>query len=156
MLPSAAVAFHNNEQRCATSFCLIMVLCVCIGVGMRKIPYYTGRRKPREGFLLVIFGWIFTIFIGAMPYFISNHGYSFIDCIFESTSGWTTTGSGVIHAPLPRSLLLWKAITGWLGGMVVIIFTTSLLPYLGIGAQKLAITEIPGPDLELRDRKSVV
>ena len=88
------------------------------------------------------------IFIGAMPYFMSNHGYSFVDCIFESASGWTTTGSTVIKTPLTQSLLLWKTVTGWLGGMIVIIFTTALLPYLGIGAQKLAITEIPGPDLE--------
>ena len=148
MIPSAGVAFYNNEQRCATAFCIMAIFCACVGFGMRKIKYASKRYRPGEGFLIVIFCWLFMIFIGAMPYFMSNHGYSFVDCIFESASGWTTTGSTVIKTPLTQSLLLWKTVTGWLGGMIVIIFTTALLPYLGIGAQKLAITEIPGPDLE--------
>ena len=148
MIPSAGVAFYNNEQRCATAFCIMAIFCACVGFGMRKIKYAAKRYRPGEGFLIVIFCWLFMIFIGAMPYFMSNHGYSFVDCIFESASGWTTTGSTVIKTPLTQSLLLWKTVTGWLGGMIVIIFTTALLPYLGIGAQKLAITEIPGPDLE--------
>lgn len=148
MLPPSVMAFHQAEQKCATSFCLTAIVCLCVGIGMRKTKYISKKYKPKEGFILILFCWCFVIVLGAIPYLMANHGYSLIDSIFESASGWTTTGSSAIEGNLPHSLLLWKTITGWLGGLIVIIFSTAILPYLGIGAQKLAIVEIPGPDLE--------
>ncbi len=148
MLPPAVMAFYYNEQKCATSFCLMAIICLCAGMGMRKIKYVSRKYKPDEGFTLILFCWVFIIMLGAMPYLTANHGYSLIDSVFESAAGWTTTGSSALKEALPHSLLLWKTITGWLGGLIVIIFSAAILPYLGIGAQKLAIIEIPGPDLE--------
>lgn len=148
MLPPSIMAFYQNEQKCATSFCFMAIICLCSGIGMRKTKYISRKYKPNEGFILILFCWCFVILLGAMPYLMANHGYSLVDSIFESASGWTTTGSSAIKGNLPHSLLLWKTITGWLGGLIVIIFSTAILPYLGIGAQKLAIVEIPGPDLE--------
>jgi len=101
----------------------------------------------KEGFAIVAFSWIGLALLGSLPYFLSGTTASFIDAFFESMSGFTTTGSTILTniEVLPKSLLFWRAMTHWLGGMGIIVLTLAILPLLGIGGMQLFQAEVPGP-----------
>lgn len=108
-----------------------------------------AKFRIREGYIIVAACWIVSSIIGAFPYYYSEFTSSYIDALFESTSGFTTTGcTAVASGVLPKSLLLWKAISHWLGGMGILVFVISILPALGINGQFIARAESPGPVLE--------
>ncbi len=105
--------------------------------------------KLREAYIVVAMSWVIAILAGSMPYYFSDFTNSYIDALFESTSGFTTTGcSSTSLASMPNTLMLWKAISNWLGGMGIIVFAISLLPALGINGQFIARAEVPGPVLQ--------
>ncbi|WP_456387308.1 TrkH family potassium uptake protein [Desulfolithobacter sp.] len=101
----------------------------------------------KDGFAIVAFSWLALALLGALPYHISGHVGSFIDAFFESMSGFTTTGSTILSdiEILPKSLLFWRTMTHWLGGMGIIVLTLAILPLLGIGGMQLFQAEVPGP-----------
>ncbi|MBC8207942.1 MAG: TrkH family potassium uptake protein [Desulfobulbaceae bacterium] len=101
----------------------------------------------RDGFAIVVLSWVMLAFLGALPYYFSGQMVSFIDCYFESMSGFTTTGSTILVEVeiLSRSLLFWRALTHWLGGMGIIVLTLAVLPLLGVGGMQLFQAEMPGP-----------
>ena len=109
------------------------------------------KTKPqfftREGFCAVGFIWLATGVIGALPFFFSGCFPSFIDCIFESVSGFTTTGSTILTdiESLPKGILFWRSFTHFLGGMGVLVLATALLPSMGIRSHYLTQAETPGP-----------
>jgi len=102
--------------------------------------------RNRDGFLVVSVGWLLASAFGAIPYVLSGV-LGPVDALFESVSGFTTTGSTVLVdiEAVPRSLLLWRSITQWLGGMGIIVFALAILPLLGVGGMQLFKAEIPGP-----------
>ncbi len=104
------------------------------------------RIRPRDGFLIVGCGWIMASCFGALPY-LFTYTLGPIDAVFESVSGFTTTGSTVLSGlgELPRGLLFWRSFTQWIGGMGIILFTIAILPLLGIGGMQLFKAEVPGP-----------
>ncbi len=104
------------------------------------------RIYPRDGFLVVGSTWLAVSLVGALPYVFAG-ALGPVDAFFESVSGFTTTGSTVVvdTGALTRSLLLWRAMTQWLGGMGIILFTIAILPLLGIGGMQLFKAEVPGP-----------
>lgn len=115
------------------------------------ISVRTGRTRfgPREGYLVVACCWIIASLIGSFPYLLSGLTDSFADAFFEASSGFTTTGCTAIDGELNcRALLLWKAISHWLGGMGILVFVISLLPALGINGQVIVRAEAPGPVLQ--------
>ncbi|KAB2890415.1 MAG: TrkH family potassium uptake protein [Desulfobulbaceae bacterium] len=101
----------------------------------------------REGFAIVTLSWLTMAFLGALPFYISGKIPSFIDCYFEAMSGFTTTGSTILVTVeiLPRSLLFWRSLTHWLGGMGIIVLTIAIMPILKIGGTQLFHAEMPGP-----------
>ena len=101
----------------------------------------------REGFFTVGLIWIITGIVGALPFWFSGYFNSFIDCLFESCSGFTTTGATVLTniESLSKSVTLWRACTHWLGGMGVLVLATAIMPMLGIRSQYLTQAESPGP-----------
>ncbi len=101
----------------------------------------------RDGFAIVVLSWAALAFVGALPYYFSGQMASFVDCYFESMSGFTTTGSTILAEVevLSRSLLFWRALTHWLGGMGIIVLTLAVLPLLGVGGMQLFQAEMPGP-----------
>jgi trk system potassium uptake protein TrkH len=101
----------------------------------------------REGYLIVALGWILIAIISAIPFAVSGALPSIPDAIFESVSGLTTTGATVIERieELPQSLLLWRSLTQWIGGMGIIVLTVAIFPLLGIGGVELFVAESPGP-----------
>jgi trk system potassium uptake protein TrkH len=122
---------------------------------VRKASPYLGRR---EALLLVALSWLLGAAFAALPYFLWAHlpgtsapaGHpfkAFADCYFESMSGLTTTGASVLSdvAGLPRSLLLWRAFTQWIGGLGIVVLFVAVLPLVGAGGKRLFMAEVSGP-----------
>jgi trk system potassium uptake protein TrkH len=104
----------------------------------------------KRGFLTVFLAWAVTCLLGALPYYCSGYIPDFTDAVFESVSGFTTTGATVLRdiEVLPRWLLFWRALTHWLGGMGIVVLTVALIPLLGAGGFQLVKAETTGPDKE--------
>jgi trk system potassium uptake protein TrkH len=103
--------------------------------------------KHRMGFVIVAASWALACVVGALPYYFSGTIASFVDCFFESCSGFSGTGASVITNidATDKSILLWRSLTQWLGGMGIIVFFVAILPLLGVGGQQLFQAETTGP-----------
>lgn len=148
---ATALAFGERIYPLAGSSIACLVVGLSLVASVR--PVDPGLRN-RDGFMVVSMGWILCSLFGALPYLLADV-LGPVDALFESASGFTTTGSTVLNdiEVLPRSLLLWRAITQWLGGMGIIVFALAILPILGIGGMQLFKAEIPGPTADkLRPR----
>lgn len=113
--------------------------------------YFFGRKKKtnigkREGYLVVSLSWVIISLFGSLPYLISGAIPSFTDAFFETISGFTTTGASILNdiEALPKSILYWRAMTHWIGGMGIIVLTVAILPFLGVGGMQLLVAEMPG------------
>jgi len=95
--------------------------------------------EKREAVAIVVFGWLFVSLLGALPFYLSGYFNSFLDAFFESVSGFTTTGASVLNdvEMLPASLLVWRSMTHWIGGMGIIILALVILPAINVGARNL-------------------
>ena len=104
----------------------------------------TEDMTHKDGFLVITLFWIVLSSAGSIPFILS--GMTFIDSFFESMSGITTTGATVIPnlSVLPESLLLYRQLLQWMGGMGLIVLAIAVMPLLGIGGGQLYKTEIPG------------
>lgn len=104
---------------------------------------------PRDGFLFVALAWIFASALGALPFTLAGK-LSYVDAYFETISGFTTTGASILTdiEVMPKSLLLWRSTTHWLGGMGIVVLTVAILPLLGVGGLGLMEAETPGPSVD--------
>ena len=123
------------------------LLCLIIGsiiMFFSKNP--TKLINRRDGYLIVIFGWLTMVFSGTLPYIFTDTINNIPDLIFETMSGYTTTGSSIISdvESLPESIIFWRSMTHWLGGMGIIVLAIAILPLLGIGGMQLFSAEAPG------------
>jgi trk system potassium uptake protein TrkH len=124
---------------------------ILIILAAAAVPVFLFKPKPdffaREGFFTVGLIWVLFGVFGALPFWFSGRFGPFIDCFFETISGFTTTGATILTAieGLPMGLLFWRSFTHWLGGMGVLILTAALLPFLGISSNFLIRAESPGP-----------
>ena len=102
--------------------------------------------KKRDGYLIVISSWIFMSLFGMLPYIITGQIPSMHDAFFETVSGYTTTGATIITNldESPKSILLWRAIMQWLGGIGIVVMAITILPLLKVGGMQLFKME--GPD----------
>lgn len=100
----------------------------------------------KEGYLIVTLTWVSMSFFGALPYYISGEIPGFTNAFFETISGFTTTGATVLEdiEAMPKTLLFWRSVTHWLGGMGIIVLTLAILPILGVGGMQLFVAEAPG------------
>ena len=115
-----------------------------------------GIKKPkndvvfaRESFISVSLGWLLLSFFGALPFYISGSIPNIIDCIFETVSGFTTTGATILNTveTLPKSILFWRAFTHWIGGMGVLVFLLMLTQISEGNAMYIMRAEVPGPSV---------
>ncbi|GAB7022868.1 TrkH family potassium uptake protein [Salidesulfovibrio brasiliensis] len=106
-----------------------------------------GVVSHREGMAIVALGWLAAGIFGGLPFLFADTFPTFIDCVFESLSGFTTTGASVMTdiEAAPRSILFWRSLTHWLGGMGIIVLSLAILPFLGVGGMQLYKAEVPGP-----------
>lgn len=104
----------------------------------------------REGYAVVGLSWIVVGVAGATPYLFSGVISSPTAALFESVSGFTTTGATVFGdiESLPLSIIFWRAMTQWLGGMGIVLLGVAVLPFLGVGGMQLLRAEVPGPTTE--------
>jgi trk system potassium uptake protein TrkH len=124
-----------------------IAVCCAAGAALMVLSRPETREiRPRDGFLIVGGAWLVVSALGSMPYLFTGT-LGPVDALFESVSGFTTTGSTVIAdvEVVPRGLLLWRALSQWMGGMGIILFTIAILPLLGIGGMQLFKAEVPGP-----------
>jgi trk system potassium uptake protein TrkH len=131
---------------------LALVVCAAVAAALgfagRHYARETGSFTSREGFAAVALSWVVLILVGALPYLLTHTFAGFVDPLFETAAGFTTTGATVSADPsgLSHAMLLWRATTQWVGGMGVIILSIAILPALGAGGVELARAEAPGPE----------
>lgn len=128
------------------SFLLAAFLCALCGAPLARLKIDNRRLQTRDGYVAVALCWVVLSLFGALPYFFSGCcGY--IDAFFETVSGFTTTGATVFSSPesLPRSILFWRSLTQWMGGMGVLVLLLALLPKISDGSVNLMKAESPGP-----------
>lgn len=144
LLPLVVALFYREDP---LPFLLTIAILVPVGLCCRFLIRADRSFFAREGFFTVGLIWVLLGVFGALPFWFSHQFGSYVDCLFETISGFTTTGATVLTAVegLPRGLLFWRSFTNWLGGMGVLILTTALLPSLGISSTYLIRAESPGP-----------
>ncbi|MEJ2068272.1 MAG: potassium transporter TrkG, partial [Deltaproteobacteria bacterium] len=155
MIFPLAVSWLYGEKE-ISAFLLSMGITALAGL----LLYFTGPRRRgdisrRQAFLIVTFGWISASIFGALPFYLSGVIHSPIDALFETVSGFTTTGASILTAidAFPKALHFWRAMIQWLGGMGIILLSIAILPFLGVGGMQLYRAEVPGPFLDkLRPR----
>lgn len=151
MLTPIAWAFVDGETGTIAAF---LIPITAMGVIGAAILTMTGRDydevSTRDGFLMVTLGWLAVSLYGAVPFYLSGEIPSYVDAFFETMSGFTTTGASILTdiEALPRSLLFWRSLTHWLGGMGIIVLTVAIFPILGIGGLQLLKAEAPGPRVD--------
>ena len=149
---------------------LALLYTVAVGVVLALICWMISRGGDdflgrREALLLVALSWLLGAALSALPYWLWSNAHlvpgwasedlatgshpfaSFASCYFEAMSGLTTTGASVLTdiERLPHGLLLWRAMTHWLGGLGIVVLFVAVLPTLGVGGKKLFQVEAPGP-----------
>ena len=131
----------------AVPFLLTIGILLVVGLPLIIKKPRDTRIYARDGFVAVAGSWILMTLFGALPFFFSGEFPSFIDALFESVSGFTTTGSSILTQVemMPRGILFWRSFTHWVGGMGVLVFMLALLPADNGRAIHLLRAEVPGP-----------
>ena len=132
-----------------TGFVTFLIGCFLFFLASEK----NGDLRTKDGFIITIFFWTVLGFFGSIPFYLAElEGISYIDSLFESISGLTTTGATVLVGldDMPKSLLFYRQLLQWLGGMGIIVLAVAVLPLLGVGGMQLYKAETPGP---LKDSK---
>ena len=130
MLPALVIALCCGESSSVLGFAVAMAAMLALGLPLTlKKPKRTDI-FAREGLITVGLAWLFVSLLGALPFCISRAIPNYIDCFFETSSGFTTTGATILSEieSLPRSILYWRSFTHWLGGMGVLVFLMILNP----------------------------
>lgn len=160
VLQPGGLADHHADFRALLASAFIGAL---LGGGLflvgRKMS--EGQLGQREALLVVSLSWLLGAAVAAMPFFLWSafrpdsgdvkHDFdTFVNCYFEAMSGLTTTGATVVQSigTLPPSLLLWRALTHWLGGLGIIVLFVAVLPMLGVVSRRIYRIEAPGPSPE--------
>jgi len=107
----------------------------------------TDHISHREGVAIVTLGWTAAGLFGALPFYFSGEFNSLVDSVFESVSGFSTTGASILTniEGLSKGLLFWRSFIQWLGGMGIIVLSIAILPFLGVGGMQLFKAEVPSP-----------
>lgn len=123
---------------------------ICIASGALcwwyKFGFHTSLSK-RDGYIIVVLSWFSVSAFGMLPFYFGDMTHSIANAFFESVSGFTTTGASILSdiESVQPSLLLWRSLTQWLGGMGIVVLTVALFPLLGFAGTELFGAEAPGP-----------
>ncbi len=129
------------------SFLITITIMLVLGIIMMNVKSENEHIRAKDGIVIVAVGWVMISLVGALPLFLTNSVPNYVDAIFETVSGFTTTGSSVIAdvEALDKGILFWRSMTHWIGGMGILVFTLALLPALGVGSLQIFKAESPGP-----------
>jgi len=147
IVPLATALYYGEDWRI---FLYSLLITLAVGL-LLEFGFKTTKVIERsDGFTIVAFTWLLIPLFGTLPYLFL--GLGFLDSFFEAMSGFTTTGATVLSTTgigeffaVPRSILLWRSLTQWLGGMGVVLLFISIFPRLGVGGSQLFDREFPGP-----------
>ena len=145
LLPAICSLVYNDGQiKC---FLLCIAINLAVGIPLARINPKEKRMYSKEGFSIVALCWIALSLFGSLPFIISGYIPNVVDAVFETVSGFTTTGASILSdvEALPKSLLFWRSFTHWIGGMGVLVFLVALLPLSGGSNMYLVKAESTGP-----------
>ncbi len=147
MVSAAVVSAIFSEFETAVGIAIAAGITAVVGYATRRLVQRPDKITVKQGFATVGLAWFVFSLFGALPYLITGAIPSISDAIFETASGFTTTGASILPDPgvLPNGISFWRAMTQWLGGMGVIVLGVAILPLLGTGGMQLARAESPGP-----------
>ena len=147
LAPAFVSLFYREWQ----GFIYFAAAAICTVLGrlmfIKKLDLKTYY--AREGFIVVALGWIIMSVFGCLPFVVTAEIPSFTDALFETVSGFTTTGSSILNdvESLSHCSLFWRSFTHWIGGMGVFVFMLAILPMTGAQNMHLMRSESPGPDV---------
>ncbi|MDR2884036.1 MAG: TrkH family potassium uptake protein, partial [Deferribacteraceae bacterium] len=150
ILPCVGGALYYGEMAAARAFITSIILLVAPSIPI--IFLFRNKNKAiisaRDGFLLVFFAWLSASICTAVPFYISDSVTTWGDAFFEAASGISTTGATVINdiEAAYKSIVLWRSIANWMGGMGIVVLSVALMPLLGIGGMQLFRAEATGRD----------
>ncbi|MBS5334096.1 MAG: hypothetical protein DBY08_01255 [Clostridiales bacterium] len=159
MLPASAIGLFYEEWNAVGSLFTISIICISIGfVLITQLRFDKIILRTRDGYFMAFASWVYCSILGAMPLYIYGmYGmdFSFINCLFESVAGFSTTGCSVLDInTLPNCMLIWRGFCHWLGGMGILVLLISIFPLWGINNQSLAKAESPSADSVKMESKS--
>lgn len=147
--PTIAAFWYNDPDIIAWIVSTLLTLLgglLVLGLG-RRAPKHVGER---EGYVIVALVWIVYSIFGILPYWLSGVLPDLTDCWFETMSGFTTTGASVITdvEAVSHGILLWRALSQWMGGLGIIVISVAILPLFGLGGMQLYAAEVTGVSYE--------
>jgi trk system potassium uptake protein len=146
LMPLAFSVYYWDGSHIALLKSMAVALVAGMGLFLIFHSSQVTLMTHREGMAIVALGWLGAGLAGALPLYFSGT-VPFVDSLFESVSGFTTTGASILTdiESVPRGILMWRSLTHWLGGMGIIVLTLAILPFLGVGGMQLYKAEVPGP-----------
>ena len=151
MAPSGVVAAIYQEGDVVW---LIASMGICLSAGALMVLVSRPKNKriyAREGSVICALVWFLYSIFGALPFFLPGYIPNFIDAVFETASGFTTTGASILSdvEALPHWLLFWRSFTHWVGGMGILVFVMAIIPLAAGGSTMyLMKAESPGPSVK--------
>ncbi len=142
-----AVALIYQEYDCAESFFVMILACAILGIiGSHKKPANTII-YAKEGFAITAVAWVGMSIVGALPFVVTGTIPNFVDAVFETVSGFTTTGGSILTSldGIEYSVQFWRTFTHWVGGMGVLVFLLAVVPMADGYSMHLMRAESPGP-----------
>ena len=144
LLPLVCSLYFRDSY--AWAFALSALFCLIVGIPLVLTGPKNRGMFAKEGFVIVGLSWLVISIFGTIPFMLTGAIPNFIDALFETASGFTTTGASILTdvEALPKSVLFWRSFTHWIGGMGVIVFLVALLPLSGGNNLHLLKAESPG------------
>ncbi len=148
MLLSSLVSFFYKDgvtfEISLSSFLVLSLGALFMLIGRQ----HEKRIQKREGYIIVVLGWLMMTITGMLPFVFTNSMVDISSTFFETMSGYTATGATILTdiESLPSGILFWRSMTHWIGGMGIIVLAVAVLPLLGIGGIQLFSAEAPGPN----------
>lgn len=145
LIPVITAAFY--KEKCGWIFLIVGLICIIIAKVMQFYKPDNNTFYTREGFVSVGLGWLVMSMMGAVPFVIDGCIPNYIDALFEVVSGFTTTGATILNdvEALPKSMLMWRSFSHWLGGMGILMFILAIMPNAGNNNMHIVRAESPGP-----------
>lgn len=146
MIPSLLISLMDDSYE-IKAFIVTIAATAATGFILTRFKVNRTEMRKREGYAAVALSWLAMSLFGALPFYISGSIPSYVDALFETVSGFTTTGSSIVRniEIMPRGLLFWRSFTHWIGGMGVLVFTMAFVPSIGGRPVFLMRAESPGP-----------
>jgi trk system potassium uptake protein TrkH len=152
LIPLAVGLFYGEREWVyyLMTACAALLLSMALGVVASRRPDSRSQITRRDGFLAVVVSWLIIIFLGALPYYFSGAIPGLSDAIFESASGYTTTGATILSdiEALSKAHLFQRSFAHWIGGMGIIVLTVAILPELAVGGLQIFAAEASGIDTD--------